>query len=92
MSNVPNEARSGERGHGPEVWRVVHLPQGGLGAHKVSHGTYLEAVPANANETTKLLYALNSEAAELSLEAAHRKFAAFGYMISRLFVHQVGHS
>ena len=81
MSNVPNDARSGDEGPGPEVWRVVHLPQGGLGAHRVPHGTYLEDVPANANEATKLLYALNSTAAELSWEEAHKRFAAFGYMI-----------
>ena len=87
MSNVPNEA-----GPGREVWRVVHLPQGGIGAHRVRYGTYLEKFPADANEATKLLYSLNSTAAELSLEEAHLMFEAFGFMIPRLPVHQVGHS
>ena len=69
---------------GLEVWRVVHLPQGGLGAHKVPHGTALDAVPANANEATKLLHTLNSEAAELSLEAAQEKFKAFGFIFPEI--------
>ena len=75
---------SGEPGPGPEVWRVVHLPEGGLGAHKVPYGTYLEPVPANANQATQLLYILNGAAAELSLEAAHEKFEAFGFMIPKI--------
>ena len=82
MSKVPDPFFFvAEQTPGLEVWRVVHLPKGGYGAYKVPYGTPLEAFPADANDRTKLLYALNSEAAELSLEAAREKFKAFGFMI-----------
>ena len=79
--NVPNEESSGEQSSGREVWRVVHLPQGGFGAHRVPYGTPLEKAPANACDATNLLYSLNSTAAELSLEEGHKRFAAFGFQI-----------
>ena len=79
MSNVTNETTSGEQGPGLKVWRVVHLLEGGLGAHKVPYGTHLDACPANANAATKFLHTLNSEAAELSLEAAQKMVQAFGF-------------
>ena len=79
MSNFTNAAWSGEQGPGLEVWRVLHLPDGGFGAHKVPYGTHLDACPADASEGTKLLYALNSTVAELSLEAGKERFKAFGF-------------
>ena len=68
-----------EQGPGLEVWRVVHLPEGGLGARKVPYGTHLDKCPDDASEGTQLLYALNSTAAELSLEAGKERFKAFGF-------------
>ena len=69
---------SGEQGPGLEVWRVVHLPEGGLGVHKVAYGTHLDKAPADASEGTKLLYALNGTVGELSLEEGKERLKAFG--------------
>ena len=70
---------SGEQGPGLEVWRVVHLPEGGLGVHKVAYGTHLDKPPADASDGTKLLYALNGTVGELSLEEGKKRFKAFGF-------------
>ena len=69
---------SGEQGPGLEVWRVVHLPQGGLGVHKVAYGTPLDEAPADAEFGTTLLYALNGTVCELSLEEGKERIKAFG--------------
>ena len=69
---------SGEQGPGLEVWCVVHLPEGGLGARKVPYGTHLDKCPADASDGTKLLYALNGTVGELSLEGGKERLKAFG--------------